>query len=281
MARRGLVWAGVAAALAGVTIGGAALLTGAFVRASTIEGFARAPSGCTTELEFDEADTFTLFAETKGRVGEVAGDCSLRGDFEHRGDLPELTLTMVDAAGAAVTLGPENDYSYDSADFRGASYATVVITETGTYRLTVASTSDDVVIAVGRDPERDSLVWVAAGMTIAVLGMAIGLVMVALGMRRRPQASPVPPPPAWGPAVPPPVAPPVSGTVPPPLRPTLPLMPPPPPAPPSPPPPPPPPLAGSGPGLPRRPTLPMPPNATGAGPALPPPPPPSTDEPSR
>lgn len=259
MAGKGLVWGGVAAALAAVTVGGACLVTGAVVKASTVEGFARAPIGCTTTLEFDETDTFTLYAETRGRVDDTGGGCSLSGSsFEHTGAVPELTLAMVGPSGGVVTIGDPNDFSYDITDFTGSSYATVKVPATGTYRLTVTGDADDLVVAIGRDPERDSIVWVAAGMTIAVLGMAIGLVLVVLGMRRKP----VPPaaPPVWGMTV---------GTnsvgyhpvgSPPPLH-----MPPPPgPGPWTTLPPPPPP--GPPPG--------RPPDAPGAGAAFPPPPPP-------
>jgi hypothetical protein len=268
MASTGLVWGGVSAALAGVVVGGACLVTGAFVRGSTVQGFARAPSGCTTTLEFDETDTFTLFAETRGTVDDVDGGCGLSGgSFEHHGALPEITLTMTDPDGAPVALGEKNDYSYDTNDFTGASFATVDIPATGSYRLTVQSDAEDVVIAIGRDPERDSLIWVAAGMTIAVLGMAIGLVLVILGLRRKPVPPAPPAPPVWGMTVGTnmsgytPVGAPPPPTMPAPPGPgpwtTLPPPPPPPPSPQVPPPP----------AQPR-------PEATGAGPALPPPPPP-------
>ena len=36
---------------------------------------APAPVGCDTTLEFDDGGTYYIFAETKGEVGDVDGDC--------------------------------------------------------------------------------------------------------------------------------------------------------------------------------------------------------------
>ena len=129
-------------------------------------------------------------------MDDTGGGCALSGtSFEHTGDVPPLTLSLIGPSGGTVRLGDENEFSYDVSDFTGSSYATVEVPATGSYRLTVAGDAEDLVIAIGRDPERDSLVWVAAGMTIAVLGMAIGLVLLILGVRRRPE--PPTPPPVW------------------------------------------------------------------------------------
>jgi hypothetical protein len=248
MARKGLVLAGGGIIVAGVVTGVALAVVAASVQGTTVEGFARAPVGCTTTLEFDTDDTFTLFVETKGRVADTGGDCTGSGASYSRGDddPPRVELTLVNDGDGQVTLGDANDYSYDTGDFVGTSFATADIPGPGTYRLTVVSDDTDFAIAVGRDPERDSAIWLAAGVTIAGLALLIGLVLLVIGLVQRstppaaaaPVAAPgwppsgapgfVPPPPMTpGSALPPP---------PPPVAPTgwpTSTPPPPPPAPPA------------------------------------------------
>ena len=196
MARKGVVLAGGAIIAGGLVAGVALAVVAAAVQSQTVEGFARAPVGCTTTLEFDTSDTFTLFVETKGRVADTGGDCKGSGTAYDRGDddPPRVELTLLNDGDGQVTLGDANDYAYDTGDFVGTSFATADITAAGTYRLTVVSADSDFAIAVGRDPERDSTVYLAAGVTIAGLGMLIGLVLLVLGLLQK-----APTPPANGP----------------------------------------------------------------------------------
>ena len=200
MARKGMVVTGVVVGIAGVVVGGGLLAAGVLVEGQTVEGFARAPVGCTTTLEFDTADTFTLYVETKGTTDDLGGDCEASGASHSRADetAPLVELVLVDSSDAAVTLGAPNDFRYDTGDFVGSSFATAEIGAPGTYRLTVTSDDTDFAIAVGRDPSADSAMYFAAGLTLGGLGVLIGAVLIVLGAIAKP-ATPPPSPVAPGP----------------------------------------------------------------------------------
>ena len=157
----------------------------------TVARFARAPIGCTTTLEFDRADTFTLFVETKGTAGNAGGDCKGNGaSFDHQGsDVPKVTLSMSNDQDQAMSLAPFTGYSYDTSSFRGSAVQQVKITKPGTYRLTVTSDAADVGVAVGGDPEVDQSRLRLIAIASAVAGLVVGAALMVLGRpKRHPQA---------------------------------------------------------------------------------------------
>ncbi|MEN9643552.1 MAG: hypothetical protein RL238_221 [Actinomycetota bacterium] len=202
MARGGLLWIGVGAAVAGVVVGVGSLAVAGATTNATVEQFARAPVGCTTTLDFDTAAVFTFFVETRGHTDDLGGDCAGNGITYDRGDddPPRVELTLVSDDGGQMTLDPADGVSYDTTDFAGTSTAQVAIEAPGTYRLTVVSDDTDFAIAVGRDPDGDAMLAQALGAALAVLLLALGVVLIVVGVRARrtPPAEPMPPTPAGG-----------------------------------------------------------------------------------
>jgi hypothetical protein len=192
MSAKGLRIGAAAAVVAGVVAGGVLFFLGGRAEEQTVEGFARAPVGCTTTLQFDTADTFTFYVETKGEAGDLRGDCAGNGAVYDRGDddPPQVTLALVDANGGRVPLRDSDQYSYDTARFVGSAIKEADVTA-GTYRLTVESDSTDFAIAIGRDPEVDSSGLQALGAAVALLGLVIGVALALFSLRNRPE----PPPP--------------------------------------------------------------------------------------
>ena len=242
--RKGLLFAGIGVIVVGLVAGGLVASSATSTKEETVQGFARAPVGCTTTLEFEKADTFTLFVETKGSAIDVGGDCAGNGATYERtsADLPEVTLALVDEDDSPVELTASTAFSYDTGAFVGQAIQQVAIGSPGTYRLTVSSVDTDFVIAIGGDPEADSASVLAIGGAILLAGLLVGAVLVVLGLRRKagpatpatPAAGGVPPIAGWTPQ------PPSQGYAPaPPIAPAPPAYQPPPPAPPSAPPPPP------------------------------------------
>lgn len=233
MARKGLVWAGTGAVVGALAVGVLSVVLTEITRNATVEGFARAPVGCTTTLEFDTEAVFTFFVETRGRTDDLGGDCAANGSEYDRGDddPPRVELTLVRDDGGQMTLDEYDGTSYDTVDFAGTAVAQVTIEEAGTYRLTVASDEDDFAIAIGRDPGADVLLVQALGAALAVLLLALGAVLIVVGVRRpEPPSSDAAPPtsaggtPTWVPPPPATTWPPSSS-----LPPGSPLPPPPPP----------------------------------------------------
>ena len=166
----------------------------------TVKKFARAPAGCTTTLEFDKSAEFTFFIETRGRVGDVGGDCAGNQSSYDRNAMPTVALTLTDPDGRDVSLSDARSATYSAGDFVGEAYQTANIESTGTYRLTVASESSDFAIAVGGDPEAESNMIKTGGIVAAAAGVVLGLLVLLLG--RRTSSGGVPPVPAWQPAAP-------------------------------------------------------------------------------
>lgn len=210
--RRGRrVGAGVLVGLVGLAVGLATALLGSVARTSTVEGFARAPVGCTTTLQFDRVGVFTVYLETKGRLDEVTGDCSLSGgSYEHSDGKVSVGVTLTGRSGEAVPVQEIGlTRSYDTGAFRGRSLGIVNIADTGEYQLSVQGDSSDVVVAVGGSPDKESRLLTVLGVVVALLGTAGGA-LLALSGRRRPPPGPSPrptlttmvppaPPSAWGP----------------------------------------------------------------------------------
>src|SRR3954469_13867067 len=83
--RKGLMITGLIVLLVGV-LGGAAIIAYGMSRyKEAVNSLARAPVGCTATLVFDKADSFTVYIETKGKLGELSGDCKANREYSHEG----------------------------------------------------------------------------------------------------------------------------------------------------------------------------------------------------
>jgi hypothetical protein len=269
--RKGLIVLGLVLLLGGVLGGGAMVAKSMSNYEESVKSLARAPVGCTTTLVFDKPATFTVYVETKGKLGQLGGDCETSdGDYTHAGDkLPKVSLTLVDSKGNEVTMDRGVTATYDVSGFKGTGVRSVAIEEAGTYRLNVESDDSDFAVAIGKDPKKDSDLLKAVGGGVALGGLVLGLLFLLLGLRRRRAVSavtdirnPAAPMPGWPPS-------------------TYPGMPPAPPAPPAPPGPPgfgpEPPAAPQPIGLPGQPPIRLPEQPVGGGfapPTLAPAPPP-------
>ncbi len=188
-------------------------------QADNVAGFARAPVGCETTLDFDATGTFVIYIETTGEFEELAGACDadLRYDRDPD-DVPDPELILVDPDGDDVAFGDTDDRSYDVDGFVGTASRSVEIETTGDHVLTVApTTGDSFAVAIGRTPDDGVALLRWGAIAAAIVGLLVGGLLLVLGSRR-PPAAPVPTQPwtpdgrGW-PASPPgfPVPPPTTG----------------------------------------------------------------------
>ncbi len=206
---------GVVVLVAGLVGAGALWYAAGQRQDDNVAGFARAPSGCATTLDFDRAGTFTLYTETTGSVENLVGDCAAPAEYDRSG-VPVVDLTLVDADGAPVAIEASSGVDYDTGTFVGASMGVVEIVEPGDHVLTVAADGEAFAIAVGGDPGDGVglLRWSAVFTAIAAL--VVGGVLLVLGSRRpappRAVDAPWQPSPEW-PTSPPgfPAPPPTTG----------------------------------------------------------------------
>lgn len=181
-------------ALVGVAVGLAMMLLAGLARAATVEGFARAPVGCTTTLQFDRAGVFTVYLETRGTVDAVDGDCSLNGtSYDHQSDGLMVTTELTASDGTEVAVeSVDLTRRYDTGTFRGTSIGVARVPAAGEYRLAVSSEADDIVVAVGGAPDADSRMLQVAGLVVAALGLLGGVLIASTGRRKAPPTAPRP-----------------------------------------------------------------------------------------
>lgn len=192
---------GLVVALVGVVAGVVLYAMSGSRAEDAVRKLARAPAGCTTTLDFEKTGTFIVYVETKGEVGDVAGDCPGNGASYERDadDLPDVELRLVDPDDAEIDLDDRDGVSYDAGGFRGTSIHSVRIEQSGRHRLTVTSDDTDFAIAIGKDPEGDASSMKTLGIGVAVAGLVVGVLLLVLGRRKGP-AQPVAAVPATGPA---------------------------------------------------------------------------------
>ncbi|MCX6522405.1 MAG: hypothetical protein NTZ21_17230 [Actinobacteria bacterium] len=198
--RAGLIGVGALLLAAGVVAGVVLFLASSSNYDEGVRNLARAPIGCTTSLEFDEAGTYTIYIETKGQIGELRGDCpNADRDYEFRGDdLPDVDIVLLDDNGDEVDLDRDESKDYDAAGFVGRSVASVEIPEAGDYEITATSDEDEIAVAVGRNPKETAGSMKTMGIGALALGVLIGGLCVVLGMRRKPVSGGGAMPPAPG-----------------------------------------------------------------------------------
>ncbi len=206
--RKGLIVLGLILLVGGVLGGGAMVAKSASNYEDAVKSLARAPVGCTTTLVFDEPSTFTVYIETKGKLGELSGDCEANGaEYDYPGDkLPRVSLTLVDSNGDEVDLERGVTASYDVGGYVGTAVRTMEIEQAGTFRLNVESDDSGFAIAIGKNPKDDSELLKTVGGATALGGFVLGLTLLLVGLRRRrPDAAtadlrgPVAPTPGWSP----------------------------------------------------------------------------------
>jgi len=186
--RKGLVILGIVLLVGGLGGGLATAGKGLSNYKEAVKSLARAPVGCTTTLVFDKPATFTVYAETKGKLGSLSGDCEANGtQYSHAGDkLPKVSLTLLNGNGDEVTLDRGVNASYDIDGYKGTGIRTMKIEQAGTYRLDVESDDTDFAVAIGKNPKDDSEKLLLIGGAAALVGLIFGLLFLLLGLRRRP-----------------------------------------------------------------------------------------------
>lgn len=201
MARRPgrfLTLLGVLTLIAGV-IGAVVLVASASQRrANAVDGFARAPVGCDTTLDFAEPGEYLVFVERAGSITSVGGDCDVDADYDVEGDIG-VVVTLVDPAGTDIELNRViGSIDYDVDGFVGESQFTVDIAESGDHVVRVESDDGAFAVAVGRDPADGLSTLYVAAVVAAAAGVIVGMGMILAGRGRRKQAVPAAPVGPWG-----------------------------------------------------------------------------------
>ena len=155
-------------------------------RRDAVEGFARAPVGCDTTLDFVETGEYFVFIERAGRFDGIRGDCDVEGAYDVGSVTPDVDITIVDPEGSPVELGRTvSGLDYSEAGFVGAAAFTVEIVETDDHVVRVESPDDEVfVIAVGRDPSDGVALLKGGAAVLGLLGLLLGGGLILLGARR-------------------------------------------------------------------------------------------------
>ncbi len=198
--RKGLLLLGIVVLVAGL-IGGLAIVGVAqSTYSDAVANLARVPVGCETELDASETASFVVYVETKGEIGDLRGDCDNVGTDYERDDEPDVDVAVFEGDDE-IDIERYDDTSYDIDGFVGTAIGRVELEEGTTYTVSVESDDTDFAIAFGHDPKGDADSASAIGLIVAAAGLLIGIVLIILGLRRRP-APPSPGIPAFTPTTP-------------------------------------------------------------------------------
>lgn len=161
--------------------------------ADNVAGFARAPVGCDTTLDFESTGTFVLYVETSGEFGELAGGCDAPSSYDRDpADVPVVDVTLQDPDGTDIDVDELVGVSYDVDGFVGSSIGEVQIETEGDHLLTVAPTGGEAfAVAVGRQPDQGVTLLRWGAVLAAIVGLVLGGILLVLGSRR-PPATPTP-----------------------------------------------------------------------------------------
>lgn len=180
---------GAIVAVVGLVAAGALWYAGGQRLDDNVAGFARAPSGCATTLDFDRTGTFVLYVETVGTLDDLAGDCSAATEID-RDEVVDPVLDLVDPDGQDVPIDDSSGDTYDAAGFVGERIGTVEIETPGDHVLTVAAEGDQFAVAVGADVDDGVTALRWSAVLAAIAGLIGGGVLLVLGSRRPPATTP-------------------------------------------------------------------------------------------
>ena len=186
--RTGLLVLGVILLIAGAGVGIVLFLSSSSHYDDAVKGLQRAPIGCDTQFKFTGTGTFYFYAETKGKIGDLRGDCGNKNtSYDHASSAsPSVDLTLVDSNGGDVKLSRTSSASYDTAGFKGQAIRSLQLDKPGDYTLSVASDATDFAIAVGRDPKSDAVSSRNIAIGVLAAGVVLGGLFIILGARRKP-----------------------------------------------------------------------------------------------
>lgn len=188
--------------LAGLVGGGVLFAMSLRRPAQAVDGFARAPVGCATTLEFSEVGTFFVYEELPDEVEVPEGDCVPTADPATTFD---FTLT---GPGGAVSAIADESIAYDLDRAVGVSVARIEIAESGQYEIDVRGDDEEMVAAIGRDPDDGVEDLRRGALAVGAIGIVLGGLLLLLAGRRSRRAATYDTPtgPGWGPTDRPPGA---------------------------------------------------------------------------
>jgi hypothetical protein len=163
-------------------------IAGSNREADNVAGFARAPVGCDTTLNFESTGTFLLYVETSGRFGELAGACDAPPRYDRDvADVPVVVVTLRDPDGDVIDLDESGAVDYDVDGFVGTSIGEVQIDSEGDHVLTVEPVGGETfAVAVGRQPDQGVALLRWGALAAAIGGLLLGGLLLVLGSRRPP-----------------------------------------------------------------------------------------------
>ncbi|MGA1075942.1 MAG: hypothetical protein ACO307_12545 [Ilumatobacteraceae bacterium] len=141
--------------------------------AQNVERLSRAAIGCTTTLEFAVTGTFYVFEE-RGTDGAAVPDGCVA--MPSGGDVLDVEVTD---GSRTLAIRDDRSASYDLSGPGGATATSLgrfEIDRVGRYEITAIGPDADVVVAIGRSPDRG----VAALRAVAVALLGCGLVVAGL-----------------------------------------------------------------------------------------------------
>ncbi len=169
--------------LAGLVGGGVLFALSIRRPTQAVEGFARAPVGCTTTLDFTETGVFFVFEDVGPPVEIPEGGCEPTADPSR-----SFAFEMSGPDGPVVPRA-DGSLSYDTGDYIGASVARIEVEVPGEYEIVVVGDDPSAAAAIGRDPDDGVEDLRQRAILVAIIGGVLGLLLLILAGRRSKKAA--------------------------------------------------------------------------------------------
>ncbi|MFK8026023.1 MAG: hypothetical protein AB8G26_18860 [Ilumatobacter sp.] len=161
-------------------------------RANAVEGFARAPVGCDTTLDFAESGEYFVYVERIGSIAGVRGDCDAPETYELSDDSVSVDITLVDPDGAPLDVDRAlDDIDYDVDGFAGSARFVIDIAVSGDHVMRVESDSSGFAVAIGPDPSQGATALIGGAVAAALVGLLVGGLLILIGRKRARSIAPV------------------------------------------------------------------------------------------
>lgn len=152
-----------------------------------VKKLVRTPAGCASTVRVDNAGTYYVYIETRGRVASLDG-CDNETRTYDLDEAPSVDVRVFDASDQLLDQSRDDSVSYDTPAGAGDSIASIDIDEPGRFVIEVRSDDPSAVVAFGRSAAIEANRMVLSAAAVVMLGGLLMLISLIATVRRRRRA---------------------------------------------------------------------------------------------
>lgn len=140
---------------------------------ANVDRYARAAVGCTTTLDFEVTGTFYVFEERGVAAAALPAGC------DPSAEPGAEFLVELSRDGRQVAVRSDRSLRYEADGSTGTSIGRFVIDRPGRYEMTVIGSEPDILVAIGRDPQRGSDALRVLALALVGAGLVVSGALIA------------------------------------------------------------------------------------------------------